>query len=365
MEKPNEPCTRYSVSGGFVALLGRLNISLVLTSYQSGLMYCLGRNSNNGLNIHQTAVPKPMGIHFEKSAGHPNAGQMVLCTNHQIFRFENALAPGQIANEQFDGCFVPRTTHLTGRLDAHDIGMDKKGGVIFVNTRFNCLASLSPKHAFEPIWKPDFISNIVDEDRCHLNGLATSNGDAKYATAVSRSDTVDGWRDRRRDGGVVIDISQNKIVCGGLSMPHSPRLHNGQLWVLNSGAGELGLIDLEETDADNRFKAIAFCPGFTRGLRLHDNFAFVGLSKPRYDRFTGLELDDRLKATDSEPWCGVQVINLETGFCAEWFRIDGNIGEVYDLEVIPGIACPMAISPNADEAQSFITYDSGAAVSER
>ena len=128
-------------------------------------------------------------------------------------------------------------------------------------------------------------------------------------------------------------------------MPHSPRLHRGALWLLNSGTGELGIVDLPKNGGMGRFEPVAFCPGFLRGLALHGRYAFVGLSKPRYKRFEGLALDARLAAADSEPWCGVQVIDMETGTCVDWFRIDGQVAELYDLAVIPGVACPMAVSP--------------------
>lgn len=127
--------------------------------------------------------------------------------------------------------------------------------------------------------------------------MAMENGRPRYVTAVSKSDTIDGWRDRRADGGVVIDVDTNEIVCTGLSMPHSPRMYNGKLWLLNSGAGEIGYVDLEK----KAFVPVAFCPGFLRGLYLHGRYAFVGLSKPRYERFSGLPLDEKLKERDSEP----------------------------------------------------------------
>ncbi len=90
----------------------------------------------------------------------------------------------------------------------------------------------------------------------------------------------------------------------------------------------------------------------------HGNMAFVGLSKPRYKRFEGLELDRRLKDADSEPWCGIQIIDLTSGSCVDWFRIDGKIGELYDLEVIPGVCTPMAVAPHTQEAASLITFAS-------
>jgi uncharacterized protein (TIGR03032 family) len=214
------------------------------------------------------------------------------------------------------------------------------------------------------VWKPSFISALVDEDRCHLNGLAMEDGRPRYVTAVSRSNTIDGWRDRRADGGIVIDVDSNEIICEGLSMPHSPRLHRGELWVLNAGTGELGVVKMPEATEGKKgngksrmgtFEPRVFCPGFLRGLTFHGNFAFVGLSKPRYKRFEGLALDQRLIDADSEPWCGVQIIDLASGTCADWFRIDGRIGELYDLEIIEGHACPMAVPPYSDEAASLIT----------
>ena len=140
-------------------------------------------------------------------------------------------------------------------------------------------------------------------------------------------------------------------------MPHSPRWHDGQLWLLNAGTGELGVVEGLEGGGPGRFKPVAFCPGFLRGLAFCGGYAFVGLSKPRYKRFEGLPLAARLEAADSEAWCGVQIIDLKTGSCVDWFRIDGDIAELYDVAVIPGFATPMVISPGSPELANLITWD--------
>ena len=336
----------YSMSAGFVPLLQRLNVSVALTSYQSGRLYLLGRNPAGGLMVDERLFEKAMGITVEEKS-------LVLATLFQIHRFGNTLKPGELVNNTFDACYVPRISHSTGILDAHDVGLLASGETVFVNTRFNCVAKTSLAFSFTPIWKPDFISDIVDEDRCHLNGMAIQDGEVRYVSAVSRSNTIDGWRDRRADGGVVVDVKSNEIVCSGLSMPHSPRLYQDKLWVLNSGAGELGWIDPKE----HAFYVLAFCPGFLRGLAFHDRYAFVGLSKPRYQRFEGLALDAKLKAADSEPWCGLQVIDLQTGTCVEWFRIDGAVSEIFDVGVIPGVACPMSLGFGSGDIGTLITHD--------
>ena len=295
-------------------------------------------------------LPKPMGICVE------GPGRLTLASGAHVVRFRNVLAANERVNDAFDACYVPRTFHLTGDLDLHDIGVDADDRPIFVNTRFNCLATLSPKHSFEPIWKPPFITGLLDGDKCHLNGLAMRNGKPAYVTSVSRSDVIDGWRDRRAEGGVVIDVEASAIVCEGLSMPHSPRMHRGELWLVNSGTGELGVVE-GLGEGMGRFSPRAFCPGFLRGLAFRDKYAFVGLSKPRYKRFEGLALDERLRQADAEPWCGVQIIDLDTGGCVDWLRIDGAVAELYDIAVIPGFARPMALTHFSSEAAGLITFD--------
>lgn len=349
-KKQEEPAAKFSISGGFVALLNTLDVSVAVTSYQSGRLYLLGRNPTGGLMVNEQFFHKAMGLHY--------AGEVLyMATLANIYRMPNILRKDQVMDKLFSDCFVPRTAHLTGVLDAHDVGVTKQGEVLFVNTRYNCIAQVSDTHSFKPIWKPSFISAMVSEDRCHLNGMAMREGKPRYVTAVSKSDTIDGWRDRRSSGGIIIDVDSNEIVCEGLSMPHSPRLYQGKLWVLNSGTGELGWVDLSKKELKDRFTPVCFCPGFVRGLSFHGRYAFVGLSRPRYERFEGLELDARLEATDSEPWCGVQVIDLNDGTCKEWFRIDGQIGELYDVEIIPETLCPKSYGFLTNDVLGLITVE--------
>lgn len=353
-EKAANNQAEYSVSSGLLKRLHQLNISIAFTSYQSGLLYFIGRNQEGGVNIHQTGLPKPMGLCLDKK------GSLTMTGGYQIMRFENILEANQLVNNTFDTCFVPRRVHVTGQLDAHDVGINNENQPVFINTRFNCIATVSERYSFIELWRPYFISALVDEDRCHLNGMAMQDGEPRYVTAVSKSDTIDGWRDRRGDGGVLIDVKKNKVICEGLSMPHSPRMHNGQLWLLNSGTGELGIVKMGADDLDENglciFEPKVFCPGFTRGLAFYGNYAFVGLSKPRYQRFEGLALDERLKQADSDAWCGVQVIDLTSYSCVDWFRIDGNVAELYDLEIIPDSICPMAVPPESPEAAELVTF---------
>jgi uncharacterized protein (TIGR03032 family) len=198
---------------------------------------------------------------------------------YQLWRFENVLPPGQW-HDGYDRLYVPRLSYVTGDIDAHDIAVDARGRVIFVNTLFSCLATTSELHSFVPLWQPPFISKLAAEDRCHLNGVALDDGKPRYVTAVSQSDVADGWRDRRQDGGCVIDVQTNETIVSGLSMPHSPRIYRDQLWLLDSGSGFFGRVDLKQ----GRFEPLTFCPGYARGLAFVGDFAVVGISLARENR---------------------------------------------------------------------------------
>ena len=236
----------------------------------------------------------------------------------------------------------------------HDVGFGADGRPLFVNTLFSCIASVSDSHSFKPVWKPKFVSRLAAEDRCHLNGMALEHGCPRFVTAVSRSDVSDGWRDRRVDGGIVIDVESGEVVVEGLSMPHSPRLHQGRLWLLNSGAGEFGYIDLD----NGRLEPVAFCPGYARGLAFVGNYAIIGLSLARGNRtFAGLPLDRALQERDTAPRCGLAIIDLEKGDMVGWVRIEGVVSELYDVGVLPNVRRPSLIGFKSDEVRYVISID--------
>ena len=142
-------------------------------------------------------------------------------------------------------------------------------------------------------------------------------------------------------------------------MPHSPRWHDGKVWVVNSGTGEIGWID----ETKKTFAPFAFCPGFMRGLAFHNGYAMVTLSKPRYKRFDGLTLADTLDEKDADPWCGVQIISLQDGSVSQWIRFDGAIQELFDVCVLPGVKDAITLGPQSAEILNFITIEEPAWIS--
>ncbi|NJN89473.1 MAG: TIGR03032 family protein [Leptolyngbyaceae cyanobacterium SL_5_14] len=338
------PSLEITASRQFTAWLAEQRISLAFTTYQTGKLFLIGLQPSGELSVFERTFNRAMGLYA-------SSDQLYLSSLYQLWQFENALEPGHL-HEGYDRLYVPQVGYTTGDLDIHDITLSEQGQILFVNTLFSCLATISKTHSFIPLWHPPFISKLAAEDRCHLNGLAMRDDKPRYMTAVAQTDVADGWRDRRQNGGCVIDIENNEIIAAELSMPHSPRWHLNQLWLLNSGTGEFGKLDLNRGE----FQPITFCPGYLRGLAFSSNFAIVGLSKPRHNKtFSGLALDETLTAKNADARAGLQVIDLNSGDAVHWLRVEGVIEEMYDVVVLPNVQRPMALGFKSDEIRRVIT----------
>lgn len=333
----------------FPEWLAGIGAGLAFSTYQAGKLFFLGTKPDGKLSVFERTLARCMGLGVSD-----DGRSMLVATEYQIHRFDNVMPAGSIQGDGIDASFVPHQSWITGDIDVHDIGFGADGKPVFANTLFNCIATVSDGYSFKPVWQPSFISKMAAEDRCHLNGMALVDGVPAYATAVSRSDAADGWRDRRADGGILIDVASGEIIANGLSMPHSPRVHGGKLWVLNSGTGEFGHIDR----ASGAFTAVAFVPGFARGLCFVGNHAIIGLSLPRDNRtFTGLPLDEALRSRDTEARCGLAIIDLSSGDMVHWVRIEGVVRELFDVVVLPGVRYPSAIGFKGNEIKHVIAID--------
>ncbi len=338
-----------TTSRHFPAWLAGTGGSLAFTTYQGNKLFTVGVKEDGKLSVFERTFQRCMGLGVSS-----DGRSLALATQWQIFRLDNLLDAGQTGGDGYDALFAPHGAWITGDVDAHDTGFGPDGRPVFVNTLFSCLATVSDSHSFRPLWTPPFVSRLAAEDRCHLNGMAMLGGKPTHVTAVSMSDVGDGWRDRRRDGGVLIDVETGQTVLSGLSMPHSPRWHDGRLWLLNSGTGEFGFADL----AAGRFEPVAFCPGYARGLAFAGNRAIVGLSMARENRtFSGLALDEALAAKNTEARCGLAVIDLTTGDMVEWVRIEGVIRELYDVAFLPGIRRPALVGLMGEDIKRTISIE--------
>jgi len=339
-----EPPLKLSTSRQFPHWLREQKGSLVFTTYQAGKVFLIGTKPDYSLSIFERTLSRCMGMTATETG-------LYISTLFQLWHFENVLGKGE-AYQDFDRLFTPRRAWVTGDMDIHDLAVDADGRPIFVNTLFSCLSTVSDTASFSPIWRPPFITKLAAEDRCHMNGLAMRGGRPAFVSAVARSDVADGWRDHRESGGIVMEVPSGEIVASGLSMPHSPRYYRDTLYVLNSGTGEFGKVDLDA----GKFEPIAFCPGYLRGLTFLGDFAIITLSLPRKDgTFGGLPLDAKLEQAGSGARCGLWVVDLRSGDAVHWFRMEGIVSELYDVVALPGVERPAAVGFKTDEIRRVLS----------
>jgi len=333
------------MSRGFTEWLVSQKVSLAVSTYQAGKVLLFGVDTAGKFWMHNRNIGRCLGLAADATG-------FWVTSDVQLHRFDNLLVNGERDVSGCDALYAPRFSYVTGDLDIHDIGIDDRGAPVFVNTLFNCLSAPSPFYSFEPTWRPKFVSDLKAEDRCHLNGLAMRDGKPAFVTASSTSDTYDGWRSQRGDGGVVIEVASGEIVTRGLSMPHSPRWYQDRLWVLNSGEGEFGFID----PVSGKFETVAFCPGYLRGLAFIGGHAVVGLSLPRGNKtFSGLGLDQKLSQRNIPPRCGLYFIDLRTGSVVHSIVLSGVVTELYDVAVLPGVRQPAMIGFTGPEIKRMIS----------
>ncbi|MCB1552197.1 MAG: TIGR03032 family protein [Xanthomonadales bacterium] len=330
--------TAFSASRLFVGWLAEQQAALAFSTYQAGKLFFVGIDDKGKLAIFNRTLARVMGLAVHERS-------LWVATLWQLWRFEDALQPGE-RHQAYDRWYVPQQAFTTGDIDIHDVAVDGEGEPLFVSTLFSCLARPHPRYSLAPFWKPPFVSRYAAEDRCHLNGLAMRDGRPALVTCVGRSDANEGWREHRRDGGLLIDVASSEVVAEGLSMPHSPRWYRDRLWLLNAGTGEFGHVEIDS----GRFVPVAFCPGFMRGLSFVGDYAVVGISEQREkSSMSDLLLDERLRERGVKARCAVQVIDLRRGDVAHELRIEGAVTELFDTAVLPGCRNPGAIGFQSDE----------------
>ncbi|HEV3263503.1 MAG TPA: TIGR03032 family protein [Gemmataceae bacterium] len=343
----------------FPALLRQLGASLLVTTYQAGKLVMV-RDQGDHLNTHFRAFKAPMGLALADGGA-----RLAIGTTLQVWEFRDNpdVARRLEPAGTHDGCFLPRSCHVTGNVQIHEMAYGQGSGVRgqgsgagcltpnpcpltpelltpdpcpltpelwFVNTRFSCLATIDSESSFVPRWRPPFVTELEPSDRCHLNGLGMVDGKPKYVTALGETNEMHGWRANKAKGGLLMDVDSGAILCRGLSMPHSPRWYGGRLWVCESGSGTLGTVDLNT----GRYEAVAAVPGFTRGLDFAGDLAFVGLSQVRESAvFSGIPITERL--APEERTCGVCVVDLRRGETVALLKFESGVQEVFAVAVLP------------------------------
>jgi uncharacterized protein (TIGR03032 family) len=325
---------RYEYSDTLAPLLTDLGLSVLISSYLTGNVIVVAADQGQlVLSFH--SFERPMGL-----AARP--GCLAVATRNQIWLLPEVagMAHRIEPHGRYDTCYLVRCALHTGDIQVHELAWVGKE-LWAVNTLFSCLCTPHDVHNFVPRWRPPFISALRPEDRCHLNGLAVANGRPAYATLMAPTDAAQGWRPVKATDGCVMSVPQGDVFARGLCMPHSPRVAEGRVYLLNSGAGRLVTFDA----ADGKLETVAELPGYTRGLALHKELAFVALSRVRERSvMSGVPIADRLASLK----CGIAVVSLATGRVVAQLHFLTGIDELFDVQLLPGVRRPYLSGPMAE-----------------
>jgi len=205
---------------------------------------------------------------------------------------------------------MPATSaYYPGSLYIHDLAM--VGGRLHANAvGHNAVVRLSDGNRFERVWWPKCIelegTPVFGRNHIQLNSIAAGTT-LKYSFFSASSGKIGRLRPGHLnypvDGqGVIFSGITREPICTGLTRPHSARLRKDRIWVDNSGYGEVGFVQ------DGRLQVVRKLPGWTRGLCIMDDIAFVGTSRiiPKYARYApGLDAAASV--------CAIHAISCKTG----------------------------------------------------
>jgi uncharacterized protein (TIGR03032 family) len=334
---------RYEHSLNLGRILDHFHISLLVSTYQAGKLAVVGVDDGRvQFSFHN--FERAMGV----AVGN---GRIAVGATGQVWllRGKPEIAPRLKPEGRRDACFLTRSSHVTGEIQVHEMAW-VEGQLWLVNTAFSCLCTLDDEHSFVPRWRPPFISALAAEDRCHLNGLAVVDDRPRYVTAMSETDTPGGWWPTKASSGCLIDVPSGATIASGFAMPHSPRVHEGHVYLLDSGRGRLVTVDPKGGSVET----VVELPGYTRGLAVFGPVAFVGLSKIREtSTFGGVPIADR----GDELKCGVAVVHLASGRQVALLEFHAGVEEIFDVQLLVGARNP-AISgpfPHQDGGQTIWT----------
>lgn len=339
---------KVSCSEGLYSWLDDNDASLLFSTKATSKIFAIGLGDDNKISIGE----RDFSLAGSITDGPDNS--LFISSGLQLWRLINSIPSGKDF-KGFDRFYLPQQSFMMGELGIQDMQFDTRGVVLFASSLFSCIATLSPTHSFIPIWQPKFISKLCAENRCHLTGLALDNNKPKYVTLASETDSKQGWLENFIDRGVIIDVTSNTTIASGLTLPRCPRLYKEKLWILNSGAGSLGYIDI----TTGSFEEVTACPGMPTSLDFINNYAIVGVSRPKQEgAHKDLSLWQSLEKDNQECSCGVYIINLDTGKIEQHISFDAVINEVFSVKALRGAKRPMLIGPNQAELATIITIGS-------
>ena len=322
-----DPFFFYSKS--FPRILNDLKATLIYSTYQAGKIIMISSQNGESIVKYAKNFRRPMGIAISS-----DSQKIAIASKSEIGVFtSNAVLSKNYPERKgyYSHLYLPQTKYHTGLVDTHEIAWTKDG-LLSTNTLFSCISKMSDHYHFEATWKPPFISDIVPEDRCHLNGMTLLNGQPKYVTMFASTDQNKGWRSLEYDNGLIMDVETSQVLLDKLPMPHSPILYEDKIYFLLSATGEVMAYDLKTKTLTklNEFKS------FVRGMEIIDDYIFLGMSKIREDS----QFFSDLPISAEESTCGIRILNRHTGKEEGGLTYHDKIEEIFAVKIAKGVTNP-------------------------
>lgn len=331
-EQTDPALLRSRVRGAWWDTLAATHATLLLTREYEHLVMAMSV-TDAGPRVSYLPLPHPSGLVADRRRGivhiastrNPNQIYELRPARGALARLDTPLDPDPAQP------LVPaRSIFLPGCLYIHDLALI--GGRLHANAvGHNAVVRMSDDASYDRVWWPRCIERggrpLFGRNHLQLNSIAAGPTleDSFFSASADRvTARRPGHRNFPVDGrGVIFSGRTRETYARGLTRPHSARLHQGRVWVDNSGYGEVGV-----AGADG-FAPAARLPGWTRGLCFCGPAAFVGVSRviPRFRQYApGVDV------TESE--CGVHALEVKTG---RWLgSISWPMGnQIFGLDWLP------------------------------
>ena len=314
----------YSTRGDWWGCLARAGLTLVVSREYEHLLMALAAPRGRP-HVSYFRLPHPSGIAVDAR----RRRVYVASTRNPNMVFDFAPCDDEAAGH--GSPLVPvQSRYLPGRLYLHDLSLI--GGRLHANAvGLNAVVRLPDQGGYQPVWWPRTIDAKAgprfDRNYLQVNSIAAGGSlDTSFFSASTDRPSArrPGHLNFPVDGrGVLFSGRTRDVVATGLTRPHSARRYGREVWLDNSGYGELGRV------AAGRFQPVLRLPGWTRGLCFHEQLAFVGTSRviPKYRRYApGLDADR------SE--CGLHAVDMRTGtVLGSLLWPQGN--QIFAIEAVP------------------------------
>ncbi|MDO8184191.1 DUF4915 domain-containing protein [Conexibacter sp. JD483] len=323
---------RSRTSGPWWELLDQLGITLLVTREYEHLAMALSVDDGQPAASFMR-LPHPSGLVADRERGVVHVASTR--NPNQLFTFapvERTLARADMPPPALERRpLVPVGTRFyPGALYMHDLALI--GGELHANAVGQNAVVRLGEHGATRVWWPRAVEDEDGVPDCSLNYLQVNSiaaGETLASSCFSASSAHvsarrPGHRNYPVDGrGVIFDGATREPLASGLTRPHSARFDAGELWVDNSGYGEVGPV------AGGAFEPRARLGSWTRGLVFCGDVAFVGVSRviPRYRQYApGLEVERSV--------CGVVALQRDSG--AELARLTWPYGnQIFALDWLP------------------------------